>query len=165
VPDLLQTPRTIKAISLWQPWASLVAAHVKRHETRHWATDYRGPIAIHAAKTIDVVGAPDRLCVAALGEHWARTVPIGMIVAVGQMSGCTDTTRVLTKGLTAADLAAGNFTPGRYAWTLRGVRALRQPIPAVGRQGLFNWEPPEDLESRLAAATDHVAACRYIGWA
>lgn len=43
----------MKILSLWQPWASLVAIGAKKYETRSWATDYRGPIAIHAAKTWD----------------------------------------------------------------------------------------------------------------
>ena len=37
------------AISLWQPWASLIAAGLKRVETRSWETRYRGPLAIHAS--------------------------------------------------------------------------------------------------------------------
>lgn len=40
----------MKAITLWQPWASLIACGAKKYETRSWATNYRGPIAIHAAK-------------------------------------------------------------------------------------------------------------------
>ena len=43
----------MKALSLWQPWASLIAAGVKKVETRHWPTAYRGPIAIHAAKRLE----------------------------------------------------------------------------------------------------------------
>jgi len=39
----------MKAISLWQPWASLLAIMAKIYETRSWETRYRGPIAIHAA--------------------------------------------------------------------------------------------------------------------
>lgn len=39
----------MKAITLWQPWASLVACGAKKFETRSWATSYRGEIAIHAA--------------------------------------------------------------------------------------------------------------------
>lgn len=41
----------VKAISLWQPWASLIAMGAKKVETRGWATSYRGPMVIHAAKT------------------------------------------------------------------------------------------------------------------
>jgi hypothetical protein len=42
----------MKAITLTEPWASLVAIGVKTLETRSWSTSYRGPIAIHAAKTL-----------------------------------------------------------------------------------------------------------------
>jgi hypothetical protein len=42
----------VKALSLWQPWASLVALGVKTIETRSWSTSYRGPLAIHASKRI-----------------------------------------------------------------------------------------------------------------
>jgi activating signal cointegrator 1 len=46
----------MKAISLWQPWASLIACGAKPYETRHWAPplEFTGTtIAIHAAKKID----------------------------------------------------------------------------------------------------------------
>jgi hypothetical protein len=39
----------MKALSLLQPWASLVAIREKRIETRSWSTHYRGPLAIHAS--------------------------------------------------------------------------------------------------------------------
>jgi hypothetical protein len=39
----------MKAISLWQPWATLLTCGAKRYETRSWKRTYRGPIAIHAA--------------------------------------------------------------------------------------------------------------------
>lgn len=41
---------TIKAISLWQPWASLMAWGIKKVETRDWQRSYRGPLLIHASK-------------------------------------------------------------------------------------------------------------------
>ena len=34
----------------------------------------------------------------------------------------------------------GDYTPGRYAWKLANVQKLPEPIPAKGRQGLWNWE-------------------------
>lgn len=39
----------MKALTVHQPWASLIAAGVKRIETRSWSTKHRGPLAIHAA--------------------------------------------------------------------------------------------------------------------
>lgn len=41
----------MKALSLWQPWATLIASGQKRVETRGWACHHRGPLLIHAAKT------------------------------------------------------------------------------------------------------------------
>ena len=46
----------MKALTVWQPWASLIALGVKTIETRSWHTSYRGPLAIHAASRVpDVV--------------------------------------------------------------------------------------------------------------
>jgi activating signal cointegrator 1 len=50
----------MKAISLWQPWASLIACGAKPYETRSWAPPRKligATIAIHAAKKIDKDGA------------------------------------------------------------------------------------------------------------
>lgn len=41
----------MKAITVWQPWATLLATGQKHNETRSWKTSYRGEILIHAAKT------------------------------------------------------------------------------------------------------------------
>lgn len=38
------------ALTLHQPWASLIAEGHKTVETRGWSTPYRGPLAIHAGK-------------------------------------------------------------------------------------------------------------------
>ena len=40
----------MKALTLHQPWASLIAVGAKKIETRPWSTKYRGPLAIHAGK-------------------------------------------------------------------------------------------------------------------
>lgn len=42
----------MKALSLWEPWATLFALGIKGPETRSWSTNYRGPMAIAAAKTM-----------------------------------------------------------------------------------------------------------------
>jgi hypothetical protein len=40
----------VRALSMYQPWASLVALGVKGIETRPWTTKYRGRLLIHAAQ-------------------------------------------------------------------------------------------------------------------
>lgn len=61
----------MKAISLWQPWASLIACGAKPFETRSWAPPpalIGQPIAIHAAKKVDRDAAKfaEALC---YGQH------------------------------------------------------------------------------------------------
>jgi hypothetical protein len=55
----------MKALTLTQPSATLVAPGAKRIETRSWPTSYRGPLAIHAAAGLGPIGgwrAMLRLC-------------------------------------------------------------------------------------------------------
>ena len=40
----------MRALSLYQPWASLIVYGHKRIETRSWSTTYRGTLLIHASK-------------------------------------------------------------------------------------------------------------------
>jgi hypothetical protein len=46
----------MKALTLHQPWATLITLGVKTIETRSWGTDFRGPLAIHAGKTEPLSG-------------------------------------------------------------------------------------------------------------
>ena len=162
--DLFGQTRAIKALSLWQPWATLVARGAKARETRHWQTSYRGPLAIHAAKTLDMAGAPERLCQALLGPRWWEACLRGAVVAIGELRGCVRT-ETLEGRLNHAEYAAGNYAPGRFAWTLANVRPLVEPIPTIGRQGLFDWAPPDDVAERLGPVVDQAATAAMIGWA
>lgn len=163
VRDLFPEVPAWKAVSIWQPWASLMARGVKTIITFHQATTHRGPVAIHAARVIDLAGAPDQLCVAALGRDWRGRLPTRAIVAVGDLVDCCPAPQ-LADGLTPADYAAGSFAPGRHAWVFENLRALRTPLPLSGRRGLFGWSPPDDLAGRLGQILDPEGLSREIGW-
>ena len=62
----------MKAILIRQPWAWLIVQGYKDVETRTWSTKYRGPILIHAAKTLNP--AFDELC-QVLREEFDIEVP------------------------------------------------------------------------------------------
>lgn len=141
----------MKAITIHQPWASLIAHGHKRYETRSWRTHYRGPIAIHASQRTDRQAVLD---VAREYPHiWREISPLpkGCIVAVADLVDCLKSVDTWTDGyelegrhlIYAPEYEFGDFTPGRYAWELSNVRLI-EPIPAKGRQGLWNWNPPED---------------------
>ncbi|MFG2794304.1 hypothetical protein [Streptomyces sp. NPDC048419] len=48
---MTHTAREVRALTLWQPWASCIVYATKRVENRRWATDYRGWLLIHAGAT------------------------------------------------------------------------------------------------------------------
>lgn len=64
----------MKALSLHQPWASLMASGHKRVETRSWALRHRGPLLIHAAKKWN----PDLASIAAVAPFRAALEAAGI---------------------------------------------------------------------------------------
>lgn len=104
----------MKAITLTQPYATLVSLGMKKIETRSWSTNYRGPLAIHAAKGLGPVGGKrglKALCATepfsavltpSLEQWWNSRhsladmavrpfMPYGAIVAVCDLIGCEGT--------------------------------------------------------------------------
>lgn len=156
----------VKAITLWQPWASLIAAGVKTIETRSW----RAPsaligerIAIHAAAkrpdegeeygtgwwwTWDSFG-PGVIIEQRTGRQAAA--PLGAVVATAVLTECAQVTGGtdcagrpwLAGGPFSVDLDQlpfGDYTPGRWAWLLDDIEPLTEPIPAKGAQRVWNWQ-------------------------
>ena len=66
--------------------------------------------------------------------------PSGVILATAELLDCIKITKEYIATLTADELVLGNYTLGRYAWKLVNVRKLPEPIPARGRQGLWDWK-------------------------
>lgn len=67
----------MKALSLRQPWAWLVTHGGKDIENRRWATRYRGPFFVHAAKGMTLAEYEDavRFVVRVAGVDLARHMP------------------------------------------------------------------------------------------
>ena len=133
--------------------ATAIACGLKRVETRSWPTNYRGSIAIHAAKhwTDDeeiwwglnieknptFLGAFDKI-----GIHHPGELPFGAIVATAILEHCTESEKFIDGVwmLTEQEELFGNFSAGRFGWILRDVVPIT-PVPFRGRQGFFDWTP------------------------
>ncbi|MDA8186879.1 MAG: ASCH domain-containing protein [Dehalococcoidales bacterium] len=150
----------MKALSLNQPWASLVAVGAKRIETRNWYTSYRGPLAIHATKGFpngckalcDV--EPFKRCLRK-AKLTAETLPLGEIVAVATIDQCWLVRRGDLLRISDTERAFGNYEGGRYAWFLKDIKPLPRPIPATGALGLW-WVPTHvelEIERMLKEAS------------
>lgn len=142
----------MKALSLWQPWATLIAIGVKQYETRSWATPYRGPLLIHAARRFQLeerqtcLISPFRECLQKAGYKSTYDLPLGAYIAVAYLIEIVPT-RAIRNNLSGQESAFGNYADGRYAWKLERVQALPEPIPARGYQGL--WNPLEGLDAPM----------------
>jgi hypothetical protein len=101
----------VKALSIKQPWANLIASGEKTIETRTWATEYRGELLLVSSKT-------------------PKIEPAGCALAIAQLVDCRPMTRV--------DEAAARceLYPGAFAWVLRDVRAI-EPFPVKGSLGIY----------------------------
>jgi hypothetical protein len=111
----------MKALSIKQPWANLIASGQKTIETREWATPYRGQILLVSSKT-------------------PKIEPAGYAVAVAELVDC----RLMTK----ADEGAAKcpIYPKAVAWVLQNVRAI-EPFPVKGQLGLYEVDVAPELLS------------------
>lgn len=130
----------IKSLTLYQPWASFMAKGLKHNETRSWQTKYRGPLAIHAAARIPQKGEIPldvlSLAVRTFG-HW-RQWPIGKILCVVDLQ---DVVHPATyTPMNSIEAMLGNYSRGRYFWLTQMIHVFDEPIPARGRQCLWDWE-------------------------
>jgi activating signal cointegrator 1 len=145
----------VKAITLTQPWATLVAIGAKRIETRGWSTVYRGELAIHAAKGFPracrelVRERPFRDALHPFGYIASDQLPVGAVVSVVQLTDVAPTDDVTTEAAlfqsSPWERAFGNYDRGRFAWFLDETRRLSTPAPCRGALSL--WDLPADVEA------------------
>lgn len=137
----------MKLISLWEPWATLMAIGAKRIETRSWRTPYRGWLAIQASKgglskrnLADCLEEP-AFKLALAGE----TLSPSCIVAVVRMVDCCPMEdRGCLPGVfrdypeldTPQEREFGDFHEGRWGWVTEDLFRLPTPIPFRAKQGL-----------------------------
>ncbi|MBW4514606.1 MAG: ASCH domain-containing protein [Timaviella obliquedivisa GSE-PSE-MK23-08B] len=146
----------MKVLTLWQPWASLVACGTKRIETRRWGTEYRGLVAIHAAKrqveneVIEAIytslqHSTDQQ--KTLSKKLSEPLPLGQVVAIANLTDClymidpkdprhTQHRWIDIEAQTPLERAVGNWQHGRYAWIFSDVLKLAHPVDFRGKQRL-----------------------------
>lgn len=176
-------PGHVPALGLWQPWASLAtwrdldneheAVGVKAHETRHWRTDYRGPVIIQATIKWNTDLAqmcvedpfrsvierylsldPGTLTRSNIYHGLKTQLPFGALVGYATVVDCLSTDDDCFTDwdfLYSNDHCFGDFDPGRFAWRLRDPVRFETPIPYKGGQGWFNV-PLDILPAEHASA-------------
>jgi hypothetical protein len=115
----------MKAISIKQPWANLIASGKKTIETRLWPTEYRGPLLIVSSKAPNIA-------------------PAGYALAIAELVEC----RPMTKSDELAACCA--CYPDAFSWIMRDIRKI-EIFPVRGKLGLYDVCIPEssDVSWRL----------------
>lgn len=108
----------MKAISIKQPWANLIASGEKTIETRTWKTSYRGPLLIVSSKTPDIA-------------------PAGQALAIATLIDC--------RPMSILDEPAAHCSKyiGAFSWVLESIRKI-EPFPVLGQPGLFDVSMPSE---------------------
>jgi hypothetical protein len=126
------------ALSVRQPWAELIICGRKSIEIRTWTTDYRGILWVHAGRHVDAL----------LDAKYAVVdPPRGAFVGCAELISVNAFDAHRWGAWRDRHLDSGSYQPGIFAWALVRPRRLREPVPGVGRLGLFPIEP--DLAARL----------------
>ena len=143
----------LPAISLWQPFASLIftwdrerGEFAKAFETRGFKLPARligQRVAIHATAKFPasrhISEALHEVCYDHFGCSYNYSLPLGAIVGVVRF-GAPIPTGEEAPFQPAEEIAAGDWTPGRWDWLIMDAVALQRPIPMKGKQGW--WRVP-----------------------
>jgi len=144
----------LKTLSIKEPWASLIMFHGKDVENRSWSTGHRGPLLIHASRSVDL--EPDRTSkhncyqndwenlrysLAALGivnlpENIARlNINPGHILGTVNLTGCIKN---------SCSIWADR---GQYHWLLSNPVPFSASYPTRGQLGIFDTVLPITIET------------------
>jgi len=136
----------MKALTLMQPWATLVAIGAKKIETRSWPTKYRGPLAIHASKRFPkefkrLLGEEPFFSVL-YKAGYANPInhALGAIIAICQLIEVWENNDPFLMPISSQERAFGDYRPGRYMWLLKDIKKLDKPISIKGSLGLWEWK-------------------------
>ena len=129
----------MKALSIRQPWASMILGTApewpdrpglvsarsmpKDIENRCWSTSYRGPLLVHAPKGIESLEYFYGPCV----DQVLAELPRGVLL------GCVELVRC---GLWRSTSPWAE--PAQYHWRLENPVAFPEPLVWRGQQGLFD---------------------------
>lgn len=120
----------MKAITLKQPWATLIAEGLKEYEFRSWKINYRGEILIHAGKTVDKEAT----------EHLDLEYPKSRIVARVIIKDCIKLNDKENKAIIKENpLIYGDINRDGYAWKLKLIEKINNKEEVLGKQGIWYY--------------------------
>lgn len=145
----------MKALSIIQPWASLIATGIKDIENRTWRTNYRGEFLIHAsakhlkegwnALTMEQCKAAKRLICPFGNVNDVKLLPVSAIIGKATLVDCVQNHPSVWA------------EKGVWNWVLKDVVLFNNPITNVkGKLGFWEFD-----DALLEGVTPCVASSMY----
>lgn len=127
----------MKALTIKQPWASLIAAGAKDIENRDWQTKVRGIVAIHSSAKLEQSEIEDACDLMrgfipkfSAARFKQDRLPTGVILGAVEIVGCVRQ-------------SDSPWFVGEYGFQLRNAVRFGNPIRCRGALGF--WEVPEKI--------------------
>lgn len=130
----------MKVLSIKEPFATLIKDGVKIYETRSWKTNYRGEIYIHAS-----IGKSKSENVEKGITYLKSSMNPGYILCKCELVDCIPMTEEFIEYIKdkTHEMDYGQYGEGRYAWKMKVLEVLEEPIKAKGKLGIWNYTNEE----------------------
>lgn len=148
----------MKAITVKQPWASLIVMGIKPIENRTWKTNFRGRVLIHAGKgkqysihqllSIDQKRAFEK----AVGYEYDfnKMFPKGAIIGSVEIVDCIQD----SASMWAENIAINKYIDGElvdtkfmWHWVLANPIIFPVPIPAKGKLSFWEFDQGSEFDN------------------
>ena len=126
----------MKVLSIKEPFATLIKDKIKTYETRSWKTNYRGEIYIHASLSLSKSEN-----VETANKYLKSDIKPGYILCKCELVDCIRMTKEFIDYIynETNESEYGRYEEGRYAWKLKVLEVLPEPISAKGKLGIWNY--------------------------
>lgn len=137
----MQVP-ILRALSIWQPWAWLIAQGFKDIENREWHTHVRGWVLIHASK--HRMSRADYASAEMMAQRNGVTLPLREACPFGAFVGAMRIDEVMLR-------SASPWFVGPYGFRIGAAKAFAEPVEAIGNLGFFYLPLTEPLRVQVEA--------------
>lgn len=125
----------MKALTIKEPWASLIINGYKEYEFRSWKTNYRGKILIHAGLSKDKNNIKRF-------KDYNLDYGQGEIIGEATITDCIKVDEKFIKDLQKQEpnvYKTSGFNE-KYAFKLENVKKYKKRIPCKGKLSIWNYE-------------------------
>jgi len=126
----------MKALTIKQPWATLIIQGDKRFEFRSWQTKYRGDLLIHAGKGID------KEAMKRLAKYLPKELQYGKILGKVKLVDCIKMSPEFKELLLKenSDIYTKSSFKESYGWQVSNVEVFENPIDVKGHLSLWEYD-------------------------